>query len=66
MEIEQQQLYLNKNIRLELKAIAKKNRISMSKLVEDLIIEALNNRRQLNTLNTDSLKTATKLARNIV
>ena len=66
MEIEQQQLYLNKNIRLELKAIAKKNRISMSKLVEDLIIEALNNRRQLNTLSTDSLKTATKLARNIV
>ena len=66
MEIEQQQLYLNKIIRLELKALAKENRVSISKIAEDLIVEALDNRRQLNTLSNADLTKAQKMARSVV
>ncbi len=55
MEIEQQQIYLNKNIRLQLKLYAKKERVSISKMAEVLIIEALNKRHVLN-INNDEKK----------
>tara|TARA_Y100001973_G_C5208904_1_gene343824 strand:- start:15265 stop:15477 length:213 start_codon:yes stop_codon:yes gene_type:complete len=55
LEIEQQQIYLNKNIRLQLKLYAKKERVSISKMAEVLIIEALNKRHVLN-INNDEKK----------
>ena len=41
MELQPQQLHLNKTTRLQLKKEAKRQRISMSKLAEDLIISGL-------------------------
>jgi|TARA_Y100001963_G_C6451527_1_gene296077 hypothetical protein len=60
MEVQQQQLYLNKNIRLQLKREAKKRRISMSKLAEDLIVVGLN---QLRTKSQSSLSDLEKLSK---
>lgn len=66
MEIEQQQLYLNKNIRLQLKALAKENRVSISKMAEFLIIEALNKRQTLNTSSYETLKEVSDNARRVL
>ena len=66
MEIEQQQLYLNKNIRLKLKALAKENRVSISKMAEILILEALNKRQSLNTSTYETLQEVTNSARRVL
>lgn len=66
MEIEQQQLYLNKNIRLQLKALAKENRVSISKMAEVLILEALNKRQSLTTSSYETLKEMSDNARRVL
>ena len=66
MKIEQQQLYLNKNIRLQLKTLAKENRVSISKMAELLIIEALNKRQSLNTTSFETLQEVTNNARRVL
>lgn len=63
MQIEQQQIYLNKNIRLKLKALAKDERVSISKMAEVLIIEGIVKRHELNMSQNETLINAENAAR---
>ena len=60
MELQQQQLYLNKTIRNQLKREAKKRRISMSKLAEDLIAVGLSQLRLKSQSSLSDLETLAK------
>ena len=60
MELQQQQLYLNKTIRNQLKREAKKRRISMSKLAEDLISVGLAQLRLKSQSSLSDLETLAK------